>query len=131
MQVAFVLVCLGILIKMAFFPLHAVAQCLLPCSYGDFLPACALGDQGDDLRDDPDGPYGLRSGFFIRVNPLAFGSSVVGRGRHRFGRRNGLGSAGDQAHARLPHRGGGRIHGGGRLGFQLLRNDRLDLSYHQ
>ena len=64
MQVAFVLVCLGILIKMAFF-LFFMPGCPMPTAMllRRLLPACALGDQGDDLRDDPDGPYGLRSDF--------------------------------------------------------------------
>ena len=86
-----VLVCLGFDPR---WPLHA----WLPNAYCTPMatsPARAPGHQGDDLRDDPDGPYGLWSGFFIRVNP-AFGTSLVGRGRHRFGRSNGLGSAGDR-----------------------------------
>ena len=57
-QVAFVLVFLGILIKMAFFS-HAclASQCLLPCTDNYIMFTGTSGDQGYDLCDDPYGSY--------------------------------------------------------------------------
>ena len=58
MQVAFALVGLGILIKMAFFPIPCLAaQCLLSCAYHHIKPTCSSGYQGNDLCYDSYGPY--------------------------------------------------------------------------
>ena len=60
MQVAFALVGLGILIKMAFFPFHAWLPIPTVMRYHHIEPTCSSGYQGNDLRHDSYGPYRVR-----------------------------------------------------------------------
>ena len=65
MQVAFVLIGLGILIKMAFSPFMLGYPMLIAMLKHHLQLACTSGDQGNDLCDDSDATHGIRGRIFL------------------------------------------------------------------